>query len=361
MEEKFAVDLDDKESFSRIDVSKMLEVVLRFPEQLRDAMRIAQADVILPEPSSIRNIVVFGMGGSGISGDIAQAMASGVSPVPVICLKGYTVPNFVGDGTLAFSVSYSGNTEETLEATRVALERGARVIGITSGGALGELLREKGVFFFEIPSGFQPRAAVGYLCVPLLLSLERCKVMPGIGAELEKAVELAEHRAEEYGPDNPTEANPTKRLAKGLFGYLPVIYGSEGFIWVAAMRWKTQINENAKYPAFFNSFPELNHNETVGWKNLGEICRLAHIIVLREDGEHQRTKLRVEITTEILGRSVARITQVCARGTTRTEKIFDLLYFSDFLSVYLSLLLGEDPTPVERIAELKRRLEAYGG
>lgn len=361
MESSFAVDLDDKDSFSRIDISGMIEVLSGFPEQMRDAMEIAREQFQLPDLDSIRNVVVLGMGGSGVSGDIASALSFRRSPIPVISIKGYAVPEFVGRETLAFSVSYSGNTEETLEATRRAIERGARVIGITSGGSLGEFLKENGLFYFQIPQGFQPRAAVGYLCIPLLLSLERCGILQGVGFELDRGAALIESRSREYGPENPTEENPVKRLAKGLFGYLPVIYGSEGFLWVVATRWKTQINENAKYPAFFNNFPELNHNEVVGWKNLKEVCRMSHLVVLREDSEHQRMKARVETTAEILGSSVSRITQVCARGTSETEKLFDLFYFGDFLSVYLSLLVGEDPTPVERINELKRRLKSYSG
>ncbi len=361
MEWNFAVDLDDKDSLSRIDASGMIEVICSFPEQMRNAMEIAQAEFSLPDTDSIRSVVVLGMGGSGVSGDIAVALSQGRSPIPVISYKGYRVPEFVGRETLVFSVSYSGNTEETIEATREVMERGAHVIGITTGGVLGELLNDKGLFFFQIPQGFQPRAAVGYLCIPLLLTLERCGYLPDIGFELERASILVESRSNEYGPDNPTEGNPVKRLAKSLCGYLPVIYGSEGFLWVVATRWKNQINENAKYPAFSNNFPELNHNEIVGWKNLKEICGMSHLIMLRDDGEHERMKARVEITTEILSGSVSRITQVCARGASETEKLFDLIYFGDFLSVYLSLLIGEDPTPVERINELKKRLDSFSG
>lgn len=350
------IDLDDPEAISRVDLSGMLTVVEWFPNQLREALDIGNGDVQLPDPAGVDSIVVLGMGGSGISGDVVAALTADSLPVPVLANKAYTLPALVGKDTLVFAVSYSGNTEETLDTVHQSLERGARVVAVSSGGTLTDLAEAQGLPLFRIPGGLQPRASLGYLTAPIVCALERMGLVSGLVDQIRGAATMLEERAREYVLTSPLDENPTKRIAKDLLGYLPVVYGSEGRLAVAAHRWKCQLNENAKVPAFDNWFPELNHNETVGWQHLEEICSRTHLLVLREKGEHPRVSTRIDITSELLEGHLGHVTQVCARGANGVERLLDLIYFGDWLSVYLALALGQDPTPVTRIEELKKRL-----
>ncbi len=351
------VDLDDPSGFAAIDPADMLGAVERFGAQVREALEIGRAGPQLPGAEGVRAVVVLGMGGSGVSGDVVGALAPAAGlAVPLITVKGYALPRFVDSSSLVFAVSYSGNTEETLECAEQAVERGARLVGVTSGGALRALAEEKGFPAFTIPGGMQPRASLGYLFVPVACALERMGLVSGLVTALEGAVPMLEERSGEHGRASELDNNPTKRLAKELPGQLPVVYGSEGPLAVAALRWKAQLNENAKVPAFHNCFPELNHNETVGWQHLEEICRVVHLVVLREAGGHPRIEKRVGITLDLIGDRLGSVTHVCARGDNPTERLLDLIYFGDFVSVYLALALEQDPTPVTRIEELKRRM-----
>jgi len=351
------IDLDDPRELAAADPAGMLSVVEGFGEQVGEALQIGRADIDLPEPRGLKAVVVLGMGGSGISGDVIAAIApDGGMRLPILTVKGYRLPSFVDSDCLVFAVSYSGNTEETLDCLQQAQKAGARLVAISSDGSLSEIAARDRIPLFTIPGGLQPRASLGYLFVPILSALQRMGMVAGLLEQLEPAVEMLRRRREEYGMESGADSNPTKRLARDLVGYLPVIYGAEGPLAVASSRWKAQLNEMAKVPAFCNSFPELNHNETVGWQNLEEICSRCHLVVLRDSREHERVEKRIDITLGLIAESVGHATQVCARGSNRLERMLDLIYFGDFTSVYLALALGQDPTPVSRIDELKKRL-----
>ncbi len=351
------LDLEDPAGFAAVDPSDMLGAVERFGDQVREALSIGRSVADLPPAEGLHAVVVLGMGGSGISGDVVSVLAPPAGlRAPVVTVKGYSLPSWVDSSTLVFAVSYSGNTEETLDCFDQAAEAGARLVAVTSGGRLAELAGESGITTFRIPGGMQPRASLGYLFVPILCCLEGMGIVEGTTAALAGAAGMLDERSSEFGRDSGLDSNPTKRLAKDLAGYVPVIYGSEGPLSVAALRWKAQLNENAKVPAFHNSFPELNHNETVGWQNLEEFGSSCHLVVLRERGEHPRVEKRIDITLDLLSGSIGHTAQVCARGENPVERLLDLMYFGDFTSVYLALALGQDPTPVRRIEELKKRL-----
>ncbi len=351
------IELDNLAELATIDVSDMLGVLEEFPGQLEEAIRIGRSDVGLPSLDGPRAVAVLGMGGSGISGDVVAALAGADGYTqPVTTVKGYRLPPFIDAESLVFAVSYSGNTEETLEALEEALKRGAAVIAVSSGGSLAEIAEERSIPLFEIPGGMQPRASLGYLFVPILCALERMGMLRGVAERLEAAARLMELRRTEYGISSRSEDNPAKRLARDLVGYAPIVYGAEGYLSVAASRWKAQFNEMAKVPSFNNYFPELNHNETVGWQNLGEVCGKCHVIALGEPGIYDRIDKRVRITLDLIQESVGRTTRVCARGSNTVERLLDLMYLGDYTSVFLALLLGQDPTPVTRIENLKRQL-----
>jgi glucose/mannose-6-phosphate isomerase len=354
---KTGVDLDSAAELAAIDISDMLGVLERFPGQVSEALSIGQSGIALPSIAGSRNVAVLGMGGSGISGDVVAAlMAEGGLRLPVTTVKGYSLPPFVDSDSLVFAVSYSGNTEETLEALDAAMERGAAVVAVSSGGKLTALADERGIPIFEIPAGLQPRASLGFLFIPIICALERMGMVKGMVDQISGSVALLEHRRDEYGVASNLEENPAKRLGKDLAGFMPVVYGAEGYLAVAASRWKAQFNEMAKIPSFCNQFPELNHNETVGWQNLEGVCRQSHIVVLGEPQMHPRVEKRIRITLDLIRDFVGHTTRVCARGSNITEKLLDLIYFGDYASVYLALTLGQDPTPVARIEDLKKQL-----
>lgn len=355
------IDLDDRGAMCAVDASGMLDVVEGFPEQFRQALA-TEAEGPLPPANALDSVVVLGMGGSGIAGDVAGALGRTAGlRLPLVTVKGYSLPGFVSERTLVFAVSYSGNTEETLDCLSQAVRAGARLVAVSSGGRLSEIAGESGIPLYRIPGGYQPRASLGYLFVPVVSALESMGLVTGLVDTLRGAAGVLEARSREYGRAADLDANPCKRLARDLVGYLPVVYGSEGPAEVAASRWKAQFNENSKVPAFHNYFPELNHNETVGWQNLEDVCRASHLLVLRDGAEHPRVKKRIEITLELLEGHVGRVTHVCARGANAVERMLDLVYFGDFTSVYLALSLGQDPTPVTRIELLKKRLAEGGG
>ncbi|MDD5747674.1 MAG: bifunctional phosphoglucose/phosphomannose isomerase [Actinomycetota bacterium] len=354
------IDLDDVGAMKQIDSEGMLETLSRFPEQIRHALDIGSSTEI-PEMGKISNVIVLGMGGSGISGDIVANLPESGLFLPCLPVKGYELPEFVGENSLVFAVSYSGNTEETLTCVEKSIERKAKIIAITSGGKLLDIASSKGLPVFHIASGFQPRAALAYLFVPIVCALEKLHLIKDVTPKIKGSISLLEARSKEFSPGKPVEENPTKRLAKDLFGYMPVVYGSEGPNMVVAERWKCQFNENSKVLAFYNSFPELNHNETVGWQNLESVWSLAHLIFLRDSGENKRVSARIEITMELIGEFVGRMTQVFSRGENGIERMLDIIYFGDFTSAYLAIAYGTDPTPVTRIEELKKRLGVFSG
>jgi len=287
---------------------------------------------------------------------VAALCADAGLKLPVVTCKGYELPKFVDSDTLVFAVSYLGNTEETLDTTGQALERGARIVAVSSGGKLTAIAEAESIPVFRIPGGLQPRAALGYLAVPIMSALDRMGMVPGAAEKFREALPMLEVRLGEYGPSAAEDDNGPLRLARELTGFVPVVYGAEGYLAVAASRWKAQFNEMAKVPAFHNYFPELNHNETVGWENLAEVCGRCHVVVLGEPALHPRIEKRVKITIDLIQGSVGGVTRICARGSNTVERLLDLVYFGDFASVYLALATGQDPTPIARIDEFKKRM-----
>ncbi|HEY5494313.1 MAG TPA: bifunctional phosphoglucose/phosphomannose isomerase [Candidatus Anoxymicrobiaceae bacterium] len=340
-----------------VDSSGMLKVLENFPGQVAEAIEIGQSELALPSSEGLSSVVVLGMGGSGISGDVVAALSADAGlKLPVVTCKGYELPGFVGPDTLVFAVSYSGNTEETLDTMGQAMERGARMVAVSAGGKVTQIAESNSIPVFRIPSGLQPRAALGYLAVPIMSALDRMGMVAGTVARFRAALPMLEARLQEYGPGATGDDNGPMRLARELMDFVPIVYGMEGYLAVAASRWKAQFNEMAKVPSFHNYFPELNHNETVGWENLPDVCRRCHVIVLGEPALHARIEKRVKITIELIQESVGGVTRICARGSNTVERLLDLIYFGDFASVYLALATGQDPTPIARIDEFKKRM-----
>jgi glucose/mannose-6-phosphate isomerase len=276
--------------------------------------------------------------------------------VPITVVRGYTLPAFAhGATTLVAACSYSGNTEETLSCFRQALERSTRAVAITTGGELAALAREASVPVIQFAYESQPRAALGYSFVLLLGLLHRLGQIRDYTGDVSEAAEVMEDWQAEMGARVPTAQNAAKQLATQIAGRLPTVYGA-GFLAAAANRWKTQFNENAKHWAFFEVLPELNHNAVVGF-GIPEVVRENGIVLtLRSQLESWRMKERWEVTQELLDRERVATREVRGRGASALAQMLSLVHFGDYVSFYLAVLNGVDPTPVEAIAFLKRRL-----
>jgi glucose/mannose-6-phosphate isomerase len=341
-----------------VDTLGFADAVATLPEQFTEALSAAAAvDLGAVSGAAIANIAVCGMGGSGISGDVLATAGSHDLSVPVTVLKQYRAPQFVGPGTLFFAMSYSGGTEETLEATAAALSAGAYVVAVCSGGELARLAGEAGAPVIGCPPGFMPRAALGHLATPLFVVCERLGLLPGGEAAVKAAQTQAARRRDACRPSTEGPANPARELARRIGRTFPLIWGTGALGAVAAYRWKADINENAKAPAFSNAFPELDHNEICAFGQHGDVTRqLVTLVELRHDHEHPQLARRVVATRAIVEETVASVLEVRAEGDGRLAQLVDLMYTGDWVSLYMAFDAGVDPGPIDAIARLKGEL-----
>ncbi len=315
---------------------------------------LAESGGRLPAHDDVEHVVVLGMGGSGVAGDVAIAVAGPFMAVPVVVHKGYGLPNFVDRHTLVVAVSFSGETEETLESAALAVEADAALVAVTRGGALGELARRRGAPVIGVAEDIPvPRSGLGALAVPPLVLFEHLGLFPGASAWIDAAVSQLRRRGEQLSlADNAAE-----RLARLIGRQIPIIYGGAAVGTVAARRWKTQFNENAKVPAFSNEQPELCHNEVSGWGQHGDVTRqVFRIVDLRHEFEHPQIARRFALVDDALDEVVAGIHQVVAEGEGTLAQLFDLVLFGDFVSLYRATQEGIDPGPVPAIDDLKAKL-----
>ncbi|MDQ3785274.1 MAG: bifunctional phosphoglucose/phosphomannose isomerase [Actinomycetota bacterium] len=353
------IDLDDVEAIEQLDSLSILDDVEAFPRQCREAWRIAQTAEDLPSGAGVDSVLVIGMGGSGISGDMAQAVLEPRFPLPWRVVKGYgPLPDWVGCNTCVFVMSYSGQTEEALAAFEDASERGTKIVIISSGGALTKMARDRGAALIRIPGGLQPRASLGYLSLCLLGTLRKMQLASDMTGDMEEAVEVLDGIAAGCRREVPIGANPAKSLAGRLYGKIPVIYGGYGVGAVAAQRFKTDLNEYAKSPAFYNVLPELNHNEVVGWNRLVELTSANFVLVLlRDPQEDERVALRFPATAKLIAEHVSDVVEVYSEGRSPLARLLSFALMGQLASVYLGFGYGVDPGPVEAIDMLKRELE----
>jgi glucose/mannose-6-phosphate isomerase len=338
-----------------VDSQGMVAATNALPEQVAAAAERAAGLSGLPDADDVTSVVVLGMGGSGIAGDIVAAVAGPFIPVPVVVAKSYELPAFVGDGTLVFAVSFSGDTEETVEATSEAAVQGANVVVVSGGGELTRLAEAWGSPLVRVPDDIpQPRAAVGALAIPPLIALEEVGLFPGARQWVEEAVRGLTARRDELAGGDPLVADLARRIGRTI----PLIYGGGTLGAVAALRWKTQMNENAKVPAFWNAQPELCHNEIAGWGQHGDLTRQAiTIVALRHDFEHPQVMRRFELVFAMVDEVVAGIVEVEARGDGQLAQLLDLILVGDLTSLHMALQEGIDPGPAPALDEIKTALK----
>jgi glucose/mannose-6-phosphate isomerase len=342
------------------DSLHFLDAVAGLPEQLAAAHETAASIPagVLPKPEPIQNIAVLGMGGSGIVGDVIAATLNDELPVPVSVLKQIRTPAYVGANTLAFAISYSGDTEETVSMARGALEQGAQLVAISCGGELERLARDAGALHVPCPGGYLPRAAIGALVAPLCTVLFRLGLAPGAHALLTRAQSQLAARRATCRPEVEGAANPARELARQIGRTIPLFYGGGALGAVAAYRWKCDVNENAKAPAFWNAYPELAHNEICAWGQHGDVTRqLLTLVELRHGYEHDRLTRRFAAGRVLIDECVHQILTVDAQGEGRLAQLLDLMYVGDWASCYLALQNDVDPGPIDAIAALKAGLD----
>jgi glucose/mannose-6-phosphate isomerase len=337
-----------------LDSMGMFAASAALPEQVAAAALVARGLEGLPDHEYVEQVVVLGMGGSGIAGDLMMAVAGPFLPVPIVVVKSYDLPDFVGPGSLVFALSFSGDTEETVEAAGEAAGSGANVVVVSSGGELGRLAGEWGAPSVPVPADIpQPRAALGAMAIPPLVVLEEIGLFPGATGWIELAVDqLARRRDALLIPGNLAET-----VARSLGRTIPLFHGAQALGAAAALRWKTQVNENAKSPAFAGVYPEICHNEIAGWGQNGDVTRQVITLVnLRHDAEHPQVVRRFELVAEILREVVADIIEVRAVGEGDLAQLLDLILVGDFVSLHLAAQEGIDPGPVPVLDEIKDRL-----
>jgi len=349
--------LDDSREIARIDAGGMLNLVGRLAGMTLEGWELA-ADVPLPAGAGARPIAVTvaGMGGSGFGGDVLRALLAPAAPMPILTIKDDRLPAFVGVDTLTFVCSYSGNTDETLAAYEEAHTAGASIIAVTSGGALADRARAGRHPVVRVPGGLPPRAALPYLLMPMLRITSRLGIAATDDGDVRQASTVLAELAARWAPTVPTRDNPCKRLAERLVGSIPVIYAASQATEPVAYRWKTQINENSKMFATWNVFPELSHNETVGWTSgVGDAALF--VVLLRDRDDGALSTLQIQATRTLAFGRARGVESVWSVGVGLLARLLSLVMFGDFVSVYLAICNGVDPTPIDVITEMKRRMQ----
>lgn len=351
-------DLHDLEALARLDSEDVLGAVERFPEQCREAWDIGRAATGLPSGDGIESIVVLGMGGSGVSGDVTQTVVEPRLPIPFRTIKSYgPIPGWIGRNTLAFAVSYSGSTEETVAALQEVHDRGARVVTVSSGGPLQQMATDLGLAHVKIPAGLQPRASLGYLTLPVIAVLASMGLIPDPATEVDEAIKVLSEMAAACHRDRRSPENPAKALALRIHDRIPVVYGGYGIGATAAYRFKCDLNEYGKTPAFWHFLPELDHNEIVGWNRLSEVTSKRFVcVLLRDVGDGERIDLRFEITRRLIDSRLADVIEVRSEGASELARLLSLIFVTQLAAIYVGLSYDVDPGPVEVIQRLKSEL-----
>ena len=337
----------------------MIDHVISIPDQIESAWRMA-GDITFSRSASGAPIVVCGMGGSAIGAVLIGDLINRDSTLPFHVARGYTLPSFADRDTAVVCVSYSGNTEETLESFHNARLMGCPLAVITSGGQLGREAAETRVPTLTVPEGMPPRAAIGYLFTTLLRLVSNLKIYSVTDDEIGSAVRKTRRLARRFSLDaDPTE-NTALQLAKKLYGKIPLIYSGGGLLEGLAYRWKSQFNENSKSMAFSNDFPELSHNEVTGWECPEKMREDLFVIMLRDIEDHHRVQKRMDITysmLEPLTGGAVMIDSIGPQGREgRLQRLLSILVLGDLASVYLAVEYGKDPTPIEHIEAIKEHL-----
>ena len=343
--------------YKKFDKENMFESIWSFSENIKDALKIGDSIELKNKYDNIQNIVIAGMGGSAIGGDVVSVLEGLNISIPYAVCRDYSIPKWVNKNSLVICSSYSGNTEETLSAFYQSLDRDANICGITTGGTLLEKLKEYKKDYITIPSGLQPRAALAYSYIPIIKLLEKLSIFKSdINLWIRSAVKTLEKNRDIYSLEG--DVNPVHRLAYRIYKKIPIIYSDNSTMRINAIRLKGQINENSKMLAYCNEIPELNHNEIVGWQNNSEIFKYLCVIWLEDSHDNKRNKIRKQITESILNDIEIEQYSIQMDGDTFQERFLNMIHYGDWLSFWCAIFHKTDPSPVEKIIKLKNILSS---
>lgn len=338
--------------YEQNDSGEMYHVLVNFPEQIKTAWN-NNSQVDKSAYKNISNIVLTGLGGSAISGDVALTFLYKKLQLPFHVNRNYNLPNFADVNTLVLACSYSGNTEETISAYNDALQRKCKIVSIGSGGELEKLSRDNVNLHIKVPSGFQPRCALGLMFFNLLKFLNEAEFIFIADSMIDTIYTMIKTKSDIY---SKVHSKPYDDAVK-LIGYFPVIHSSD-LLQSVNVRFRCQLAENSKVLSYSGILPELNHNEIIGWERFESKKFNAALIQIFDEDDHQRNKLRFEITEKILKEASIEIIKICSSEKSFEERIIDLIYYTDWVSFYLAVLRKVDPTPIKNINTLKNSLAA---
>jgi glucose/mannose-6-phosphate isomerase len=347
---------NEMEKIRTIDKTNMLDGLTQFPEQIKDALRIAAATERL-NFLKVDNVIVVGMGASAISGDIIASLFRNSLDVPLLVNKDYELPKWVNKDTLVICISYSGDTDETLSAFKIAYQKKCKILCISTGGKLQEYAEKREVPFVKVPAGLQPRAATAYLLFPSMMLLKKIGLIKtNIETDIEETIAVTQEFVTVNNKAIPEENNLAKQLAIKLNGMIPQIYGW-GVYAPIALRWRHQFNENSKLIARTDIAPDCNHNDIVGWSANPEVSKLFTCILFRDkDEESLDMTVRLNFMRDLFHNVAGSIVEVTPKGKSQMAKMMYLMCLGDFTSCYLAIKRGIDPSPVDIIQELKKRI-----
>ena len=341
--------------YHTIDSENMHKSIYDFPDHIVQALNLGEKITTHNNYENIQNIVVAGMGGSAIGGDIVKLLTKNELKVPFVIARNYKLPNWVNENTLVICSSYSGNTEETLGCFDDSLNKGAKIFGISTGGKLTKLLMKNKLDVVTIPSGLQPRAALALSFVPMLCLLNKLGFFSSnFKQELNSSVNLLKIIRGKYC--NQNKQNPSYEIAQRIYKTIPIIYGENEHTGIIAVRWKGQLSENAKMLAFCNDLPEMNHNEIVGWENNKILMKNISVIWFKDLEDHPRVIARQTATKDIIGKNASNHENISLKGDTQFNRLIHLVHYGDWVSYWCAVLHETDPTPVTKIDQLKRIL-----
>jgi len=345
-----------KEQIENLDKSNMIEYTVNLAKQITETQKLVKNQSLKNFPQ-FNNIILLGTGGgSSIASKLIKTILDKEIDLPIFINQGYSIPKWVNKKTLAVALTVSGNTEETIQAYEKALNQGAFGVAVTVGGKLKDVVDKYQTNAIYLPeTNMQARSAIGYLFISLLHIFKELNILSkDYSKEIENTVTLLENLSKEY---NNLENNLALKIANKLKGFTPVIYSSDELLEIASVRWKNQFGENSKVISHYYTFPELNHDEIVGWEQPENLQKHFKLILLRDSNDNVRIQKRIDITKELIEKRGVEVIEVHSKGISELEKVMSLIYLGDWVSIYLALLYKIDPTPVNLIIEMKEKLK----
>jgi glucose/mannose-6-phosphate isomerase len=349
--------LDDLSGMRKIDKSNMLgfcvDAASHYKESAKNVQKIAL------DYQDVQNVIIAGMGGSAIGGEILKDFSRSAAKVPIEISREYRLPSYADKKSLVILASYSGDTEETLSSLLDATRRKCMIFCLSSGGNLIKYAKKLNAPHALVRAGMPPRAAFPHMILPLLAVIEKTHVTTAFSKEFSEVTQVLEKISNDNSPEKPAKENFAKNLAQNLKGSAPAVYGF-GIYRGVALRFKQQFNENAKVPAKWETFSELNHNETMGWENPEKLAKCYAVVFLRDKSEPLEIRSRIETTKNLMHTNLPKMFEVWAQGKSNLAKILSKILVGDFTSVYLAMLRGLDPTPVNTVTIMKEQVEQNG-